>query len=371
MKYDIGKKSSDYKGLVYQEKIYKKWGFIENPYVYKPLTDQKEFENLFVGRRDDITDFFKSLQGRTGAFCIEGDYGVGKSTFLNMCLWLAKHRDDLLLPNPIEIVSTMETRDFLIDILRLSIDKVKAYKNKLSKESKSLIYDIEYTSTMGKETTKKGGVSTILTAEVASTASKIWQKKEFLTLDYLVNRLKMISDISKNELEMRLVVSLDNLEKAKIQKRDYVINLIGQLRDLTFANFTFIFVGDVDLNIELSLGSGRLRSILGNSLILSPLSLEEFKEAIYRRLSYISKDTQFTIPLNEEVAHYVYDKCNKSDIRWAFNFLHRIFDMMIKKNYRPKTYTYQEVKEIILYLAKERFYAIPNTKRHTFYLRIL
>lgn len=363
MKHNIDKRTLDYKELVPPKNIYKKWGFTENPYMHKPLTEQEEFENLFVGRRDEVIDFFKSLQGRTGAFCIEGDYGVGKSTFLNMCLWLAKDQDDLILSAPIEIVSATETRDFLRDILRVSIDEVKDYENELSEESKSLIHGIEYTSTTGKETTKKGGVSTFLTAEAASTKSKMEQKREYLTNDYLVNRLKMIGNVSKNELKRIIIISLDNLEKAKIQDRNYVINSVAQLRDLTFANFIFIFIGDLGLRTEFSQGSGRLRSIFGNSLILTPLGLEEFKDAIYRRLSYISKDSQFTIPLNEEIVHYVHDKCNQRDIRWAFNFLHRIFDMMIKKNYSPKTYTFQEVREIIFYLAKERFDALEDSEK--------
>ena len=363
MEYDIGKKSLDYSELVHQEKIYKRWGFNENPYIHKPLNSQEEFENLFVGRIDEIVDFFKTLQGRTGAFCIEGDYGVGKSTFVNMCLWLATQRNDLIITNPIEIVSSNEARDFLLDILRVSIDKVKGYKNKFSKESNSLVYDMEYISTTGKETTKKGGFSAIVTGEVASTASKLWQKREYLTLDYLIDRLKMISDISKNELRRMIVISLDNLEKAKIQDRDYVVESVAQLRDLTFANYTFIFIGDVGLNTELSRGSGRLRSIFGNSLILTPLKLKEFRDAIYRRLTYISEDQKFIIPLNEEIVHYVYDKCNKKDIRWAFNFLNRIFDMMIKKNYKPKTYNFQEVREIILYIAKERFDALEDSEK--------
>jgi len=297
MKHNIDKRALDYKELVPPKNIYKKWGFTENPYIHKPLTEQEEFENLFVGRRDEVIDFFKSLQGRTGAFCIEGDYGVGKSTFLNMCLWLAKDQDDLMLSAPIEIVSTK--MGFLQDIFRVSIDEVKHYENKLLNESKSLIHDIEYTSTTGEETTIRGGVSTIFTAEAASTNSKMEQRREFLTIDYLVNRLKKIGNLSKNELKRIIIISLDNLEKAKIQDRNYVINSVAQLRDLTFANFIFIFIGDLGLRAEFTQGSGRLRSIFGNSLILTPLGLEEFKDAIYRRLSYISKDPQFTIPLNE------------------------------------------------------------------------
>lgn len=359
MKHNIDKKASAYKELVHQKKLYEKWRFTKNPYMHKPLTDQEEFENLFVGRIREISDFFKSLQGGTGAFCIEGDYGVGKSSFLNMCLWLAKDRDDLILSTPIENVSD----DFLLDILRVSIDGVKDYGKKLSAESKSLINDIEYISTTGKETTIKGGVSTIVTADVASSTSKMWQRREFLTTDYLSNRLKTLADISRNELKRMLVISLDNLEKAKIQDRGYVVNSVAQLRDLTFENFIFIFIGDYGLSAEFSQGSGRLRSIFGNSLKLTPLGLEEFKNAIYRRLLYFSTDRQFTTPLNEEVVNYVYDKCNKRDIRWAFNFLYRIFDMMIKKNYSPKTYTYQEVKEIIFYLAKERFDALEDSEK--------
>jgi len=353
------KKALDYRELVHQEKIYEKWGFTQNPYIHKPLTDPEEFENLFIGRSGETVEFFKSIQGGPGAFCIEGDYGVGKSSFLNMCLWLAKNRSDLIVTEPIEIVS----RDFMLDILRVSIDGVKRYENKPSKESKSLIHDIEYTSTTGKETTKKGGVSTILTAEAASSTSTMWQKRELLTTDYLLNRLKTLGNISKNELKKKLIISLDNLEKAKIPDRNYVVNSVAQLRELTFTYFILILIGDEKLRIELSRGSGRLRSIFGNSLTLTPLGLEEFKNAIHRRLSYFSKDREFTTPLNEEVVHYVFDKCNKRDIRWAFNFLHRIFDMMIKKNYSPKTHTYQEIREIISYLAKETFDALEDSEK--------
>ncbi len=362
MKKNQKSRMKSYKRLVSQGKRYQKWGFSQNPYLYNPLETQSQFKHLFIGRRMEIGNFFTILQGGGGAFCIEGDYGVGKSTFINMCLWLAKDRNDFLFSDSIEIIPSVSSQDFLTDILRVSVLQLREQQEKLSVKSKEVIEEILFSSTQSEGKSKSGGLSTVLHAEATSSSVKTVTKKEFLTVDFCLNRLKAISRIAKRDLNRKIILSFDNFERAKITNRNFVTDLVGNLRDLIFSDFTLIFIGDSGLQKELS-NDGRLRSVFTSSLKLLPLSLNEFQEAVFQRILYGKVNDDFATPLAEDVVQYVYEKCNSSDIRWAFNFLFQIFDIMVRAEYRIKTHDYHDARDIILTLAKESFFSLEESEK--------
>ena len=64
--------------------ILSQWGFVSNPYYDYELLPDILFE-LFVNREASIGEFYKSMRLNTSIFCIEGDYGVGKSSFFRRC----------------------------------------------------------------------------------------------------------------------------------------------------------------------------------------------------------------------------------------------------------------------------------------------
>jgi hypothetical protein len=101
-------------------------------------------------------------------------------------------------------------------------------------------------------------------------------------------------------------------------------------------NYNVICIGEPGLREKLS-SSGRTRSVFGESIVLEELSFYEFKQAIEKRLVYFSKKDDNIQPFDDDVYKKIYEY-SYGDIRWAFNMLKRMFEILIRKNYIVKTY---------------------------------
>ncbi len=87
---------------------------MQNPYDKNELREDI-IENLFVGRKEEISEFFRTLDCGNNAFCIGGGFGVGKSSFLNKCIHKIKkeYRRDIIDTTPVDIITQETTQDFL------------------------------------------------------------------------------------------------------------------------------------------------------------------------------------------------------------------------------------------------------------------
>ena len=133
------------------------------------------------------------------------------------------------------------------------------------------------------------------------------------------------------------------------------------LRDLIFSEFILIFIGDFQLKSRLT-SSGRLRSVFGESIELSPLSLDEFQFAVDCRLKYSAIKGNYAPPLGDDVLEYMFSKCG-GDIRWAFNFLHNVFEEIFLEDYPIRTYYLSDIEPICIKIARNTFNGLDTSEQ--------
>jgi len=116
------------------QSLWERYGFRGNPFNTHALSASAEsilpIAQAIVGRGMEspesqlLTNFLRNPGG--GRVIVEGDVGVGKTTFVNYhrYLWENEAKDKLLTPiNEISVYGNWEVRDFLLNILGSIINK--------------------------------------------------------------------------------------------------------------------------------------------------------------------------------------------------------------------------------------------------------
>lgn len=324
------------------DNILNQWGFVSNPYYDHELLPDILFE-LFVNREAGIEEFYKSLKLNTSIFCIEGDYGVGKSSFFRRCALGQEQIDESnIISNKITITKDTTETSFLLTVLSAVINSLKSVSN-LSPESKDKLTEIENVVTIQRQQSTLGSLYGFV-GHTRTTGKSEQHSPKYTNLNMLSD-LSEIGDMCKVDLDKKIMLPIDDLESEKCDL-DQALYLVGLLRDLIFTdNYVVICIGEPGLREKLS-SSGRTRSIFGESIALNELSFDDFKQAIEKRLEYFSNNSNYISPFDEEVYNKVYEY-SYGDIRWAFNTLNRMFEVLVRKNYIVRTYGVSHVLPIL------------------------
>jgi len=283
--------------------VLSQWGFVSNPYYDHELLPDILFD-LFVNREVSIEEFYKSMKLNTSIFCIEGDYGVGKSSFFRRCA-LGQGQLDVssIMTNKITITKDTTEASFFLTVLSAVINSLKAISN-LSPESKDKITEIENVVTIQRQQSTEGSLYGIISH--TRTSGKSEQHSPKYTNLNMLSDLSEIGEICKVELDKKIILPIDDLESEKCDL-DQAIYLVGLLRDLIFTdNYVVICIGEPGLREKLS-SSGRTRSIFGESIILSELSVDDFIQAIEKRLKYFSNNSKYIPPFEKGVYKKVHE----------------------------------------------------------------
>src|SRR3989337_2602243 len=171
----------------------------------------------------------------------------------------------------------------------------------LSQESKEELGEIENVVTLQREQSTEGSLSGGLMGlkRIRKNGKSEQHSPNYTTLNMLSD-LSDIGEICKVDLDKKIVLPIDDLESEKCDL-DQAIYLVGLLRDLIFTdNYVVICIGEPGLREKLS-SSGRTRSIFGESIILSELSVDDFIQAIEKRLKYFSNNSKYIPPFEKGV----------------------------------------------------------------------
>ncbi|MFQ6041985.1 MAG: hypothetical protein ACE5PV_14095, partial [Candidatus Poribacteria bacterium] len=80
--------------------IWESMGFKDNPYDARYLQPTEEDFRLFVGREDETIQFRTTTSNRRGmTIIVEGDVGVGKTSFVNAQQYISLQQLDNLSPH--------------------------------------------------------------------------------------------------------------------------------------------------------------------------------------------------------------------------------------------------------------------------------
>ncbi|MDD5200173.1 MAG: hypothetical protein PHC88_10275 [Terrimicrobiaceae bacterium] len=305
------------------QNLWERYGFTDNPYDTKPLSLSKaaalSVQAAYIPRgrtsstADLLTNFLRNPGG--GRIVVEGESGVGKTTFVNYHRqrWEMAAKQKLISPpGEISVREGWSERDFLLNLLaslsarlRLDLGEKAFAKDKLLSE---------ITAIVGVRAEEGGGLSGNLTlfgfgGGLGHTRSKAVKVGE-VTNEHLRDCLRRIVALVKSRGFAGVIFHLDNLELLGRKGVTTLQTFFESVRDvLQEPGAYFIFVGNAGIFQQVIVPLPRVRSIFFDTPVyLSPLSLAEVRAVIEKRYELLAVPKKEWIrPVTEKVVENLYD----------------------------------------------------------------
>ena len=304
------------------QNLWERYGFTDNPYDTKALSLSKaaplSVEEAYIPRAESattadlLTNFLRNPGG--GRIVVEGDPGVGKTTFVNYHRqrWgkAAKHK--LISPAlELEMQANWQERDLLINLLASLSSRLRLEMNEKSFQKKKLLREI--TALVGVHIEDSGGFNATLNilgtggglGRTQASAVKVGE----ITNDLLRQYLRHLITLVKQQGFTGVIYHLDNFDKLGVREPDQLKAFFESARDvLQEPGVYFIFVGNTGMFQKVIVPLPRVRSIFFNTSVhLEPLSLLEVKAVMERRYQLlVAPGKQWISPVADEVVESLY-----------------------------------------------------------------
>ena len=304
------------------QNLWERYGFTDNPYDTKALSLSKaaplSVQEAYIPRADSaatadlLTNFLRNPGG--GRIVVEGDPGVGKTTFVNFHRqqWETKARHKLISPpGEISVREGWSERDFLLNLLaslsarlRLDLGEKEFEKNKLLSE---------ITAVVGVRSEDGSGLSGNLTlfgfgGGLGRTRSKSVKVGE-ITNEHLRDYLHGLIELVKKQGFAGVIFHFDNVELLGRRDVGALKTFFEAVRDaLQEPGVYFIFVANTGMFQQVIIPLPRVRSIFFDTPVrLDPLSALEAKAVIDRRYQLLAAPgKQWIKPVTDQVVESLY-----------------------------------------------------------------
>lgn len=304
------------------QNLWERYGFTDNPYDTKALSLSKaaplSVQEAYIARADSsatadlLTNFLRNPGG--GRIVVEGEPGVGKTTFVNFHRqrWETTAKHKLISPaGEISVREGWNERDFLLNLLaslsarlRLDLGDKEFEKNKLLSE---------ITAIVGVRAEDGGGLSGNLTlfgfgGGLGHTRSKSVRVGE-VTNDHLREYLRGLMALVKKRGFAGVIFHFDNLELLGRRDVGVLKTFFEAVRDaLQEPCAYFIFVANTGMFQQVIVPLPRVRSIFFDTPVhLAPLSASEVKAVIDRRYHLLAvPEKQWIKPVDDQVVESLY-----------------------------------------------------------------
>lgn len=316
------------------QNLWERYGFTDNPYDTKALSLSKaaalSVQGAYVPRAESgttadlLTNFLRNPGG--GRIVVEGDPGVGKTTFVNFHRqrWEAGAKHKLISPaGEISVREGWGERDFLLNLLaslsarlRLDLGEKEFSKNKLLSEINAVV---------GVRAEDGGGLNGSLTlfgfgGGLGHTRSKSVKVGE-VTNEHLRSYLQGLIELVRKRGFAGVIFHLDNLELLGRRDIGALQGFFDAVRDVLQApGAYFIFVGNSGMFQQVVIPLPRVRSIFFDTPVhLEPLALAEVKAVMEKRYQLLAvPKKQWIKPVADEVVESLYHTFS-GKIRYVMN----------------------------------------------------
>lgn len=317
------------------QNLWERYGFSTNPFDTKALSLSDgawlSVTNAYVSRKKGaeaasvLTNFFRNPGG--GRIVVEGEPGVGKTTFVNYHRhrWENEAEDRLVTPaTEISLQENWGERDFLLNLLsafsarlRLDLGEKKFFKDELLQE---------ITAICGVFITKDGGFSIGGQAlgtgvSIGRTSNKTIRIGDLTNLHLRQYFSLLVQKVRKQKNVMGITFHFNNLELLAQKGPHQLRTFFEKVRDvLQEPNVYFVFVGYRGMFQQVIVPSERVRSIFFDTPVyLEPLSIDEMQAIIERRYQLLALPGKSWIrPVEDAVIEHLYHTFT-GKIRYVMN----------------------------------------------------
>lgn len=367
------------------QNLWERYGFCANPFDTRALSLSHgtwlSVSNAYVSRKDGseaasvLTNFFRNPGG--GRIIVEGEAGVGKTTFVNFHRhqWESEATDKLLTPaTEISIQEYWGERDFLLNLMSALVARLRLDLGEKKFSKDTLMQEI--TAICGVLITKEGGFSIGGQAlgtgvSLGKTSNKKIQIGD-LTNHHLRQYFSLLIQQAKKQKNMvGVAFHFNNLELLGQKGPEFLRLFFEKIRDvLQEPDVYFIFVGYKGMFQQVIVPSERVRSIFFDTPVyLNPLNFEEIESIIERRYQLLAlPDKKWIRPVEKEVIQHL-QRIFSGKIRYVMNAVTTLINR-IPESYSQSIGVDEAVEIMSSLLKSELRKNLPEEASRMFFIAI-
>lgn len=325
-------------------------GFKENPYSTKPLQAAEEDIDLLIGRNDESIDFSTMLESASnGVVIISGVPGVGKTSFLNVQQYLLERKKLGFGPKVIAArqLCPVQANDTPRDVaLRALTSLIRSIEHYCSIFQQPIPKNVDTIRNWLNQ--KKGSNGFTIGISILGFGGEIGRDITLpsvsdITFENLIDILNSIVQECLKELEAtNLIIVFDNIENLE---EDQLGEMLMTFRDTLFSipNLYWVLIGQSGLASLIQTLDQRVFQRLTSDLELKPISVEELKIAIDKRIQKFHKTGIGKSPVSENIYRKLYE-CSNGEIRFVFKYCSAIC-IAFAQSIRKRMYANKDTKE--------------------------
>lgn len=301
------------------QNIWTRYGFRGNPFDTAALSASAgallPIAQAIVGRgmnsaeSKKISGMLRSKGG--GRAVVEGDIGVGKTTFVNYhrYLWEVEAADKLLTPaTEITLPDGWSVGEFVGNIIGAVLGKIVLVKGEKYVHDRPLLHELFLLNRVFTQRSLQIQASVFGFGGGMGRSSQITMP-EPSEAQLLTHLRGLVSEVKKLGYQ-GIFLHFDNLELLSLRNPDETRLLFEKLRDtLQIADVYFVFVGQRGFFDEIISPLERVRSVFSGFPINVPvLNQEQALEAIEKRYGLLATDSKrFIRPVDDELLIYLHN----------------------------------------------------------------
>lgn len=357
------------------QNLWERFGFRDNPYDTRALSLSSDallpIEEAFI-RRDGtseesrvMTNFFRNPGG--GRIVVEGDVGVGKTTFVNYhrYIWETEAKDCLLTPSSeISVHVDWAAQDFLVAALGSLINRLVLLKGAKWLAKQAVVAEVAALTRVHIERSLDlSGTLTILGTGGGGGARRSRDATiPEVSVTQLVDYLSGFVGVAKELGFAGVTLHYDNLELLTRRGDEDVRRFFDDIRDiLQTSRCYFVFVGSSGLFQRVIVPTERVRSIFfGLPVHLRTLTLEEVLQVLETRYRLLAHDVSKWIPpVSDELVEYLYELYG-GRIRFIMDSIGRLVSHVPES--LPGTISDELAKDLLARLARQKAMALTTPR---------
>jgi len=341
--------------------VWSRFGFRANPLDPTPLGISDDDRQLLVGREDELHQFLTLSSNIHGIILVEGNIGVGKTSFVNAAQHDLAKKGFLPSHQTIEVAETTEPSNLILSSLS------------------NLIYSLE--KTHGPDACKKDPPLQDGKQLVASTVQSGWggqisilgiggglQRQQTVTTPPAPVLTTMIqkfdewvnSAVQKHSYKAG-IVPINNFDRLSDQE---LLELVNRSRDLILLrpNILWVLIGKIGMFNMLENQARRVSEIItGQPIVLHPLPLKKVHEAIDVRVKTFNIEPNAKLPIESKFIDLLYD-VSDGEIRFILKRLTDITYDVAARLPSIENIPSDLAMAVLKKLAEARLSALPLTK---------
>ncbi len=297
--------------------IYRKWGYISNPFKPNPLNADEQGANLLVGRDNQKRKIINRILSNSGITTVEGENGIGKTSLINVCLFEIFNRckdgslEELYIPctSHFQLTRDCDIREFSDGIIYTVAQTLLKYSNDI-KRIKKTNAEIKHIDTW-LNTPETQSISAQILSVGAGESREINTSEGYLKSGFRKQLINWLNTLFPSAENGGVICMIDNLELLKTSQK--AKETMEVLRDelFTINGIKWIFSGSHGV-INSIASSTRMSGYLLDPVNVPALSSAYLSSLLNSRIkSYQSHiDTKPYNPITEEDFNILFKALN-------------------------------------------------------------